>query len=424
MNEELLQFIWQFQYFDLRSLATLEEDALQIIHPGKRNHDQGPDFISAKISVGGIAWSGNVEIHVLASDWYRHGHQHDERYNNVILHVVWKYDLTAHNLLAGIPSLELQSRVSMLLLNRYETLLHSTLFVPCVKSMGKINPLLLLNWKERLLAERLQRKSAAIMLLLEQSKYHWEETFWWLIARSFGMLVNADAFELIARSISLTILVRHKQQIHQLEALLFGQAGLLHGRFMEKYPLLLQKEYRFYRKKYGLKQVAVAVKMLRMRPSSFPTVRLAQLAMLIHTSDHLLSAVLEKDSLKDVANLLDISANDYWHYHYRFEEATNLQVKHIGSEMISNILINTLVPILFTYGSYHREQAYIDKALRWLDELLPEKNKITRGWAANGIHCKTAFDSQALLELKTNYCDYKRCLECHVGNALLKPSEP
>ena len=419
MNERLLQFIWQFQYFDTRSLVTREGEHLQIIHPGKWNRDQGPDFTAAKIVIGSTTWSGNVELHVLASDWYRHQHQHDQQYGNVILHVVWKYDLQPHNALHRMAGLELQPRVATILLERYERLLHNTHFVPCEKSIHQVKPLVWINWKERLLAERLSRKSAAILQCLQQSKHHWEETFWWMIARNFGMPVNADAFETMARSLPLKILVRHKHQIHQLEALLFGQAGLLHGRFTESYPLLLQKEYKYYLKKYGLRPVTGSVKMLRMRPSSFPTVRLAQLAMLIHTSDHLLAAVLQKDSLNELTALLHVTANDYWHYHYRFEQASDKSIKQVGNDMISNLLVNTVVPVLFAYGSYHNDQASIQKALRWLEEIKPEKNKLIRGWDQIGIASKTAYDSQALIELKTNYCDYKRCLDCSVGCAVL-----
>lgn len=419
MNERLLQFIWQFQYFDTRSLTTCEEEAVLIIDPGKWNRDQGPDFTAARINIGATTWSGNVELHVLASDWYRHQHQHDPRYSSIILHVVWRYDLQHRDALPGVPTLELQGRVAGVLLNRYEHLMQSTRFVPCEKSIHQVKPLLWINWKERLAIERLHRKSATILTLLQQSKHHWEEIFWWLIARNFGMLVNADAFEMIARSLPLTLLVRHKQQIHQLEALLFGQAGLLQGRFTESYPLLLQKEYKFYRKKYGLRQVAVPLKMLRMRPSSFPTVRLAQLAMLLHTTDQLLPAVLQKDSLRELRTLLNVTANDYWHYHYRFEQACELKIKHVGEDMVNNVLINTVIPVLFAYGSYHNEQGRIQKALRWLEETEPENNRIVRGGKAAGIAAKTAFDTQALIELKTNYCDYKRCLDCNVGNAVL-----
>ena len=419
MNERLLQFIWQFQYFNTRSLSTQEGEPLLIIHPGKWNRDQGPDFTAAKINVGNTTWSGNVELHVLASDWYRHRHQHDQQYNNVILHVVWKYDLQQHNVLPHIPTFEIQPRVANILLDRYESLMHSTCFVPCEKSIYLAKLLLWMNWKERLLAERLHRKSVLILEYLQQSKYHWEETFWWMIARNFGMPVNADAFETMARSLPLKILVRHKQQIHQLEALLFGQAGLLHARFTESYPLLLQKEYLYYRKKYGLQRVTGSVKMLRMRPSSFPTVRLAQLAMLIHTSDHLLQAVLEKESLKELVALLNVTANDYWHYHYRFEQPCAINIKRVGDDMVNNMLINTVVPFLFAYGRYHNDQSHIQKALRWLEEIKPEKNRITQGWKERGIESKTAFDTQALIELKANYCDYKRCLDCAVGNVVL-----
>ena len=420
MTERLLQFIWQLQYFNPKELQTLEGERLYIADPGKLNKDQGPDFSTAKIQVGNTIWSGNIEIHILASDWYKHHHQQDRHYSNVILHVVWEYDLEEKSVLHGIPTLELQPRVASILLDRYEQMMNNTCFVPCEKSLGYVKDLIWSNWKDRLLVERLQRKSAYVLELLQQTNYHWEETFWWMIARSFGMLVNADAFESIARSIPVNLLVRHKNQIHQLEALLFGQAGLLSRRLTESYPLLLQKEYRFLKKKYRLKQVTVSLKFLRMRPSSFPSVRLAQLAMLIHTSNHLLSAIIEKNTLDEVKALLNVTANDYWHYHYRFDEESERKVKSLGDDMINNILINTIIPVLFAYGTYRKENVHIAKVMHWMEELSAEKNRVTNGWAQCGITSKNALDSQALLELKMNYCDYKRCLDCNVGNALLK----
>ncbi len=423
VNERLLQFIWQFQYFDAQGLQTLAEEPVTILAPGKLNRDQGPDFSAARIQIGPASWSGNVEIHIQSSDWYRHHHEEDRTYGSVILHVVWKYDGPPQTIQPDIPTIELHSRVANILLDRYEQLIGNGLFIPCEKSLHHVKEIVWINWKERLLVERLQRKSAYVLELLAQSKFHWEETFWWMLARNFGILVNADAFEAIARSIPLTLLVRHKNQIHQLEALLFGQAGLLGRRFTESYPLLLQREYRFHRKKYRLKPVQVPLKFLRMRPSAFPSLRLAQLAMLIHTSTHLLSAITEKESVSEVKSFLQVTANDYWHYHYRFEEETAYKMKQVGEDMIRNILINTIVPVLFAYGRYRKEERLVNRALRWMQEIAAEKNRITQAWAGCGMVCKTASDSQSLLELKTSYCDEKRCLDCSVGNALLKPMQ-
>jgi hypothetical protein len=227
----------------------------------------------------------------------------------------------------------------------------------------------------------------------------------------------------VARSLPLNILAKHKNQIHQTEALLFGQAGLLQNDFKEDYPKLLQKEYQFLSKKYGLEPVRVSLHFLRMRPSNFPTVRLAQLAMLVHNSIHLFSIVKETSQLEDVKKLLSVTANDYWHYHYTFEEPTKFREKNLGSQMINSIIINTIVPILFAYGFYHNENLYKDRALQWLEQLSSEKNKITKGFLQLGIEIKNAFDTQALIRLKNDYCDQKRCLECAVGNKLLRSTQ-
>jgi hypothetical protein len=241
-----------------------------------------------------------------------------------------------------------------------------------------------------------------------------------LLARNFGIKVNADAFETIARSISINILAKHKTQIHQLEALLLGQAGLLEGKFTDDYPVLLQKEYKFLKAKYSLKSVSVPVFFLRMRPGNFPTVRLAQLAMLVQDSSHLFSKIKEAKTTKEVKAWLDLTANDYWHYHYKFDEASAFRKKKLGTAMVDNIIINTICPVLFAYGNYHDENKYKEKALKWLEETAAEKNNITKGFQKLGIENRNAFDSQALIELMNEYCSKKRCLECGVGNALLK----
>jgi len=258
---------------------------------------------------------------------------------------------------------------------------------------------------------------------LKQSKGHWEEIFWWWIARNFGMEVNKEAFETIARTLPIKILAKHKNQIHQLESFLFGQAGLLNERFREDYPLMLQKEYRFFKKKYQFAPSFESIYFLRMRPVNFPTVRLAQLAMLIHTSSHLFDKIKTADDLTRVRNMLAVTANDYWHYHYRFDEVSPFLEKKVGKQMTENIIINTVVPVLFAYGHLKQEHQYTDKALRWLEETAPEKNNITRQCTKLGLPVGSAFDSQAYIELYKNYCTDKRCLQCVIGNYILKRQE-
>lgn len=419
MTERLLQYIWQFQYFNSADLVTEEGEPLQIIHPGTLNTNQGPDFTDAKIKIGNTIWAGSIELHINSSDWKNHKHSADKNYKNVILHVVWKKDAA---LTLPFSTLVLQDKVPKILLSKYDELMNSDSFIPCEKSIHLTNALTWQNWKERVLVERLQVKTQAVFDYLQKNNNHWEESFWWLLAKNFGIKLNSIAFEKTAQSISVNILAKHKDQIHQTEALLFGQAGLLNGDFTEDYPKLLQREHQFLKKKYNLQKVEASLIFLRMRPSNFPTVRLAQLAMLVHQSLHLFSKIKESKDLKSIKELLSVTANDYWHYHYTFEETTAFKKKKLGGQMIDNILINTVVPILFAYGHYHNENDYKDKALQWLEHTRAEKNTITKGFTSLQVESKTAFDSQALIQLKNEYCDKRRCLDCSVGNKLIRNS--
>lgn len=421
MTEKLLQFIWQFQYFNKSELHTEEGDVLQIIKSGIYNSNQGPDFLEASIKVAAVKLFGNIELHVKASDWFKHQHSSDKNYSNIVLHVVWENDVKEHNKIE-FPTLTLQNRIPKILLQRYEQLmnegnvLHCKNFLPALSNIGWI------AWKERLLIERLEIKSKKVLNFLEETHQHWEEVFWWMIAANFGIKVNSELFEAVAKSISINILAKHKNQIHQLEALLLGQANLLKEDFEEDYPKLLQREYLFLFKKYKLVKVNAAAHFLRMRPANFPTIRLAQLAMLIKNVSHLFSKIKEMNDVDKVRKLFNITCNDYWHYHFVFDETTNYKPKHLGEQMIDNILINTIIPVLFSYGLHQNEQVYKDKALRWLSEIKPEENSITKSWKLLSIENKNAFDSQALIHLKNNYCQNKRCLECAVGNKILKPT--
>jgi hypothetical protein len=417
MTEKLLQYIWQFQHFNNRNLVTNRAEAMQVIFPGTSNSNQGPDFLNAKIRTGNTIWAGNIEIHVKASEWDAHQHSNDDNYRNIILHVVWQNDLADK---LPFPTLELEPHVSSLLLNRYEELMQSAQFIPCQQHISSVAPLAFTAWKERLLVERLQKRAVHIETMLQKNNQHWEEVFWWMLARNFGMKINMDAFERIAQSIPINILGKHKNQIHQLEALLLGQAAMLDKIFEDDYPNLLRREYQFLQKKYSLRKAHAPIYFLRMRPANFPTIRLAQLAMLVHQSHHLFSIVKEASTLKDLQDLLNVTANDYWHYHYQFDEEVPFKPKRLGDQMIQNICINTIVPILYAYGYVTQQQVYINKALQWLEQLPAEKNAITRGFQLLGVANKSAFDSQALIQLKNDYCNYKHCLQCAVGNQLLR----
>ncbi|MEP6927842.1 MAG: DUF2851 family protein [Ginsengibacter sp.] len=423
MQEDLLQYIWQFQYFNTSGLLTSSGETIQIIYPGSHNNNQGPDFTDAKIKINQTIWAGNVELHINSSDWNLHNHSSDSNFNNIILHVVWNHDNTIKDINGNdLPTFELKSRVSKLLLDRYRELMAASYFIPCESQVRQVNELTLTNWKQRLIAERLIAKSGSILSILNETNFHWEETFWWLIAANFGLKVNSDFFQSIAKTLPVAILAKHKNRIQQIEALLFGQAGLLNSTFQDKYPLMLQKEYRFYQKKYKLKTLDGELFFLRMRPANFPTIRLAQLSMLIHESEHLFSKIKDASSLKEIKQMLDVKANDYWHYHYIFDQESDYKEKTLGDQMINNIIINTIVPILFAYGIHHSEQVYKDKAIKWLDELSPEKNIITKGFENLNFSNKSALDSQALIQLKNEYCDNKLCLHCAIGNSLLKRS--
>jgi len=421
MTERLLHFIWQFKYFNKNELFTEAGEPLRVLKHGSYNTNQGPDFSEASIMIDDIILVGSIELHINASDWYKHRHTTDSNYNNVILHVVWNNDkpvMDAHGI--PLPTLVLQHRVAKVLLQRFEDLMNEGSTIPCQKFLPSLSGIAWLSWKERVVAERLEAKSMHVLRLFEESNHHWEEVFWWMLASNFGIKVNMAFFETVAKTIPINVLAKHKNQIHQLEALLLGQANLLNTAFEDDYPKLLQREYKFLQQKYSLQPLSIAPAFLRMRPAAFPTIRLAQLAMLVNSSSHLFSFCKEVNEVAELKQKFDVTANDYWHYHYRFDEETEYKPKTIGSQMVENILINTIIPVLFAYGLHTKEEQHKEKAIRWLAELAPEQNNITKAWKALGIENKNALDSQALIQLANNYCKERKCLQCAVGNKLLK----
>lgn len=416
LNEQLLQYIWQHQYFDSAGLATIDGEPINVLHPGTWNFHQGPDFHHARLKIGSTLWAGTVELHMRTSDWQRHGHEGDEHYDAVILHVVWEHDKPVND----IPVVELKGRVPGVLLEHYGRLMHQAQFIPCEDILKPIPDIHWHSWRERLLTERLLRKKSEIDHSILQLQNNWEELCWRMLARNFGMRLNGDAFEAMARSLPLNIIARHRHDRFKLEALLMGQAGLLRGKLSDDYPRSLQKEYNHLSRKLKLQPVTIPCVYLRMRPVNFPGIRLSQMAALLHREHQVFSFFRDCRSLKDIRALMNLTASSYWDTHYRFDEVSTHSPKQVGDMLVDNVIVNTAVPLLFAYVHQLKNEPMLEKVLEWLQEIRPEKNHIVHAYQLAGFKVDSAADSQALLEMKKHYCEQHRCLDCSVGNYLLK----
>jgi hypothetical protein len=423
-TEDFLHYVWKFRLFDRTDLHTTDGEELEIFSVGIHNSDAGPDFQNARIRIGDTVWAGNVELHISSSDWQKHGHTSDNAYDNVILHVVYRDDqpLILPNG-RRVPTLDLQNRIPDDLYNRYHKLIFGNqAIIPCEASIGAVDSLTMHNWLTRVLVERLEKRSEAVITALNLNRGDWEETFYQFLAANFGFKTNALPFELLAKSLPQITLAKHKNNPLQIEALIFGQAGFLTDNVKDEYPLKLKKEYEFLRKKYQLNPIENHLwKFMRLRPQNFPTLRLAQFAALVVQSNHLFSKLLEIKDVKGLRNLFtEIKINPYWENHYRFDAESVPSAKNLGQASIDILLLNTLALFLFSYGKYNQLQHYINRGLQLLEYLPNENNKITADFSTLGVKIKNAFESQALLELKNNYCNNKKCLHCGVGNKILK----
>ncbi|WP_295122245.1 DUF2851 family protein [uncultured Chitinophaga sp.] len=419
LTEELLQYIWQAGLFNQEDLTTITGEPVRILKTGTLNRHTGPDFSGALIRIGNIIWAGHVELHLQTSGWHKHRHHLDKNYQNVVLHVVFEQDM-AEERLPNMPCIELQNRVPKILLERYHHLMRTASFVPCGNMAQQAPALIWQGWKERLLAERWERKAAVFREWLQQTRYNWEEVCFRAVAQALGMPVNAAPFLQLAGSLPQQVLARHKPQLFQLEALLFGQAGLLGGALPDAYSQKLAQEFAFQQHKYQLTPMPVHLwKFLRMRPSSFPTLRIATLAAIIHQTSHLFSRILETNDITELEKLFFVQPSPYWQQHYRFGKTMD-KPAGIGTTTIRNIIINTVCPLLYLYAQHNGIPHLHLKALRFIEALPAENNHTTRSWEDLHIAIETAMDSQALLQLKTHYCDHRKCLDCAIGVKLLK----
>lgn len=425
MQESLLHYIWQFQYFDKKELFTTEGEPVSVFHPGYRNTNAGPDFSQARVKIGPLEWVGNVEIHIHASGWKDHHHDHDAAYDNVVLHVVWKEDAAVRRKDNSVlPTIELQGRVSEDLLLRYNNIFLNPETIPCATSIGDVNALVKLSMVEKALMNRLEHKAMAIMKVLDALGNDWEETCYQMLCKNFGFKVNADAFLSLAKSLPYKILMKHADKPIQVEALLFGQAGMLDDDVNDDYFKLLKREYQLLSQKFGLnpKLNKSQWRFLRLRPANFPSVRIAQLAAVLSVQKNIFSKFMESTSHSELFEILSVRQSEYWQEHYVFGKRIKDKVPSVGAASIDNIMVNTVVPLMVAWGKYKDDQALVDRAVAILQDVNGENNLITRKWSSLGFKSKNAFDSQALIELYNNFCLRRKCLDCSIGASLIRPA--
>ena len=426
INEDLIGYLWQFQYFDKEDLHTDEGQALTVLRQGLLNGNAGPDFEGVHIQLDEVLWVGDVELHVRSSDWTKHAHQTDRSYESVVLHVVWENDSPIRRKDGTLlPTLSLCGRVSQAILDRYDYLISQPSTIACANLFREVDTFTKLRMLDRVLLERLSQKAERVVQLWKETQYDWEETAYQWLAYYWGGLLNGPPMGRLAKVIPLKILQKHRDNLLQIEALLFGGGGwLADAPSEEAYCTELAREFRFLSAKYQLADKGIQPhewKFLRLRPAGFPTVRVAQWAVFCQSLPSFFSTLIEAERPEHLQALFGVQQSEYWQKHYRFGKEAGAKVPRLGQSMANSLIINGAVPLLFAYGQERGLPALVDKAVRWLETLPAEHNTVTREWSSLDMVVKTAFDSQGLIEWQKAYCGPKRCLSCTVGATLLKP---
>ena len=428
--EQLLHYVWKHKLFPLTELSTTQGRRVEVIDPGLHNSNAGPDFFNAKVKINGMLWVGNIEIHDKASDWVQHGHDKDERYDNVILHVCGCVDAEVMNS-KGEYLTQMVLSVPDSVRNNYKELLSVDQYPPCYQIIPSLARLTVHAWMSALQTERLSQKTEAIEERVKRCNGDWENAYFVTLARNFGFGINGDAFEEWALHIPLHAVDHHRDDLFQIEAIFMGQAGLLEldtiperyqkDALNDGYFAKLRKEYQYLAHKFGLKPMDYKLwRFLRLRPQNFPHIRISQLAYLYHQRRASLSQLLETYSVKDAKEVLATAVTPYWETHYTFGSTSVRNDKNLSPFSLNLLCINTVVPILFAYGRHRGEEKYCDRAFDFLEQLKPENNHIIRLWQQCGLVVENAGDSQALIQLKKEYCDKKECLRCRFGYEYLK----
>ncbi len=421
MKEDFLHYIWLYKKLDFTNLKTTNGEILTILNFGQYIQQAGPDFFNAQIVIDNQKWAGNIEIHIKSSDWYAHHHEKDDNYNNVILHVVWEHDTPIFRKdNSEIAVLELKKYVSNEELHKYKELTAQKSWIFCENQIKDVPEFVMSNWQERLFFERLERKSNPIQELLQETENDWEAVLFCMLAKNFGLNTNGEMFFKVAKSITFSIIRKEALEVMYLEALLFGQADMIPETVEDNYPKELKSWYDYIVLKYKLPKPAIApIQFFKHRPDNFPTIRLAQLAMVYHLHRNLFSKIIEANSIADVYQIFTISVSDYWKSHYNFDKISPKKEKALSKSFIDLLIINTIVPIRFAYAnSLGKENAEL--LIDFLSNIPPEKNNIIEKFSTFGIKSKSAFQSQSLLQLKNEYCNHKKCLQCAIGLELLK----
>ena len=421
MNEDFLHYLWKFQKFDVVEFATVDNEILYILNPGAHNLNSGPDFFNGHIELNAQVWAGNIEIHIKSSDWYAHLHHMDPAYDNVILHVVLEHDSEVFRKdNSVIPTLVLQKYISPQISTAYQNLLSKDQkWINCENDFASVDSFTVAHWLERLYFERLELKENFILKELKASQNHWESLLFRLLCKNFGLKVNGESFFSIAKSFDFSILNKSKHDRLYLEALLLGQAGLLDSEKEDGYFNILKKQYDFLTYKFKLEDNAViSPKFFRLRPPNFPTIRLAQLAGLYFGKENLFSEVIAATNIKEFYSIFELDTNEYWDTHYNFGVASSKRKKSLSHSFIDLLVINTIIPLKFCYAREHGKDI-TEEILTLASQIPSEENSIVKKFNSLKKVSKNAFQSQALLQLKNEYCDKNKCLQCEIGNKII-----
>jgi hypothetical protein len=423
-NEDLLQFIWRHRLLRPGTLLTVSGKEVTVLNPGELNKDAGPDFFNARIRIGGLELAGNIELHINTSDWLKHGHQDDKSYDNIILHVVYTHDVNlAQNTRNNVEVLELKEQIAPETLKIYERLAGATEKLPCSAQLGKVNDLKFIAWMERMTIERLEEKVRRIETVFAGCSGDYVQTFYTLLLRNFGFKVNAGPFEMLARQLPVSLLLKHADDLKQLEALLLGMAGMLEGLYGDKYATALQNDFEFLKSKYGLTPLPGNIfKFSKLRPANFPNLRLVQFAALIHGNARLFTGPHTNTSYDALMQALKVKLTGYWKNHYQADGKTSLRDLSMGDDSAENIIINTMAPFLFFYSKKSGRPGYGDAALELLNACRPEGNARTRLFAVKQKSIRNAGGTQAVINLYDNYCSSRQCLKCGIAAAILQPA--
>ena len=421
MKEDFLHYLWKFKKFDSLNLKTFNGEIITILSVGQYLELSGPDFFNAQITIGNQKWAGNIEIHLKSSDWYVHHHERDAAYENVILHVVWEHDteiFRKNN--TEIPVLELKKYVDALTIANYQSLMLQKSWIFCEKQIKEIDSFLFENWQERLFFERLERKSNPIFELLEQTHHDWEAVLFCLLAKNFGLNTNGEIFMKIAQSIPFSVIRKESFEIENLEALFFGNSGLLNAENEDNYFKDLKFRYFYLLHKYQMdKKIMEPVQFFKHRPDNFPTIRLSQLANVYHKHQNLFSKISTLKSLENIYEVFAVSVSEYWQNHYQFDKESPKKKKLLSKSFVDLLVINTIIPLQFAYAKSQGKEISED-LIYLLKQVAPEKNAVLDKFISFGIQSKNAFETQSLLQLKNEYCNKSKCLECAIGIELLK----